>query len=394
MAVLPGQKFEQHASPQFINRCLFRPAMKRIPQLDGLRGIAILGVLAFHLIPGQEHLQGMLPAIIRRCIALGQTGVDLFFVLSGFLITGILIDSRDQPRRWSTFIARRSFRIFPLYFITLTVIFWLLPDFLGLRTLSHYQLWAWGYASNIGHTFGLCPDFGHFWSLAVEEQFYLVWPFCVWRMRNTNGVVWLCVGTIVLAIGSRIIGLSADVFPAAFTLCRIDALAMGGLIACFVRLQNDHARLAYRCRNVFCISLAAAAPMYIAGSGSGAGWQQVVKFSLFGCVYASLLGFAVTSRSSCLMNRVLSHAALRWFGTYSYCLYLVHPFLMTAMERWLPNGSAALQCFQVAGTVAGSMLLAKISWILIEQPIMNAKDRWFPGHSVPKTDAMNASETR
>ncbi len=211
--------------------------MKRIPQLDGLRGAAILGVLLFHLLPHYEAIAALFPRPLLSAIRLGQTGVDLFFVLSGFLITGILIDSRDRSDRWTTFFARRSLRIFPLYFLTLFIVFVILPDFLKMRTLSQYQIWAWLYVCNIGYTFGYCPDFGHLWSLAVEEQFYLVWPFCVWSVRSHRGVAILSGMTMLLAVATRIVALQAEVFPAFFTLCRLDSLAAGALVAALVRMH-------------------------------------------------------------------------------------------------------------------------------------------------------------
>ncbi len=310
------------------------------------------------------------------------------------MITGILIDSREKPRRWVTFFARRSLRIFPLYFVTLAIGFWLLPDFLKLQTLSRYQLWAWLYVANIGHTFGYCPDFGHIWSLAVEEQFYLIWPFCVWGVKTNRGTLCVCAATIALAMLSRIIGLSSDVFPAAFTLCRVDALAMGGIVAVLVRQQGDGTRLTPWFWTAFGLSLLAAIPMYILGSGSGSGWQQVVKYSLYGSVYASFIGILVTTSPASRLNRLMSLSALKWFGTYSYCLYLVHPFLMTAFDRWLPAETIASECLRVAGVLVGSMLIARVSWTLLEQPILRTKDRMFPAHDNPEASPHGYKEDR
>ncbi len=186
--------------------------------------------------PSLRSHRGIVSASYIVCHSAGTNGVDLFFVLSGFLITGILIDSRDRSDRWTTFFARRSLRIFPLYFLTLFIVFVLLPDFLKMRTLSQYQIWAWLYVCNIGYTFGYCPDFGHLWSLAVEEQFYLVWPFCVWSVRSHRGVAILSGMTMLLAVATRIVALQAEVFPAFFTLCRLDSLAAGSLVAALVRM--------------------------------------------------------------------------------------------------------------------------------------------------------------
>src|SRR5206468_651405 len=160
-----------------------------------LRGLAILLVIAFHTlrVTGKEGLIGRFGAAIQDS---GWIGVDLFFVLSGFLITGILLDSLGKPGYFRNFFARRTLRIFPLYYAVLTVSLFLVPALIGLQRLPELyhrllenQLWLWTYAANYLQATGrhTLPGFGHFWSLAIEEQFYLLWPFVVYLGRvNTN----------------------------------------------------------------------------------------------------------------------------------------------------------------------------------------------------------------
>ena len=139
----------------------------RIKELDGVRGIAILLVLLHHFEPPAG-----LPTAIVAGAYLGWSGVDLIFVLSGFLITGILLDTRDSPNYFTTFYARRALRILPLYFLTTLIYFRLEPNPL--------ERWFWSHLSNWKSAFGQdVPALSHFWSLAVEEQFYLVWPLVV-----------------------------------------------------------------------------------------------------------------------------------------------------------------------------------------------------------------------
>ena len=158
-----------------------------IPALDGLRGIAILLVLIHHLTIYRP--EGGLDSWIAAVPLFGWCGVNLFFVLSGFLITGILLDTRDSPVFYRSFFARRVLRIFPLYYGVLFLGFVLAPLLLPMPdAYGRHQLWLWTYLANFAMPFGKGePAFSHFWSLCVEEQFYLVWPFLVRRsgLRGT-----------------------------------------------------------------------------------------------------------------------------------------------------------------------------------------------------------------
>src|SRR2546425_904777 len=165
----------------------------RVPVLDGLRGLAIILVFLAHAI--REPLQpgtASIDVALRAIAYTGWIGVDLFFVLSGFLISGILLDTRGQPRWWPNFIVRRALRIFPLYYGALTVLFvflpwlvrWSNPDFV---TLQANQRWYWTYTVNLLAALtdgrGTPLYTSHLWSLSIEEQFYLIWPFFVWVCR-------------------------------------------------------------------------------------------------------------------------------------------------------------------------------------------------------------------
>lgn len=227
---------------------------KHLGGLDGLRGIAILCVLAFHgavYIESGEGVDRWLMEVLKA----GWLGVDLFFVLSGFLITGILLDTRDTDRFYSIFFARRFLRIAPLYFLVLAVIFGILPivwsfDSPEVDFLRRNQGWFWAYLPNWGfvyhrHAFGnadwLWMD--HFWSLAVEEQFYLFWPFVV-RRFSSKSLISFCLFVAFASLVLRILlsqqGLSAGAlyFP---TPCRLDGLALGSIVAVIVRMPIDRA---------------------------------------------------------------------------------------------------------------------------------------------------------
>src|SRR5437899_698335 len=165
----------------------------QMPVLDGLRGVAILLVILNHAIAWPlQPATTRVDAVVGVVAYAGWMGVDLFFVLSGFLISGILLDTRGQPGWWPNFIARRALRIFPLYYGALTVLFVLLPCLVRcsnteLVTLQENQRWYWTYTVNLlaalTHGRGTPLYTAHLWSLSIEEQFYLIWPLIVWACR-------------------------------------------------------------------------------------------------------------------------------------------------------------------------------------------------------------------
>ncbi len=232
---LPVTGNTQHTKPE--NRAFY-------PALDGLRAVAFLMVFG-------AHYYGL---------PWGWTGVNIFFVLSGFLITGILFDSRNDPHRAHNFYIRRTLRIFPLYygiFLALLLLYpifhwqwsslWLAwPLYLGnfLRFLSpsvltpHSTLQlaanAWLRASH----FHLVLFLGHFWSLCVEEQFYLFWPWVVFWVRSRKALIWICSSAIVIVPFLRVLAqataptwLLTSEFLYRATPFQLDSLLLGGLIA-------------------------------------------------------------------------------------------------------------------------------------------------------------------
>src|SRR4051812_48705226 len=150
-----------------------------LPGLDGLRGIAILMVLALHFL-GDATPHGPVGRLVVKAASYGVLGVDLFFVLSGFLITGLLLDAKSGPHYFRNFYARRTLRIFPLYYLVLTILFIVLPRFTALpaplEDARIHQGWLWTYTSNFfiaARAEWALTYVSHFWSLAIEEHFYL-----------------------------------------------------------------------------------------------------------------------------------------------------------------------------------------------------------------------------
>jgi peptidoglycan/LPS O-acetylase OafA/YrhL len=368
----------------------------RLPALDGLRGAAILMVLVYHF----TLYGGMQPdtapdALYAGVAMLGWVGVDLFFVLSGFLITGILRDTRDEPFYFRNFYARRTLRIFPVYYATLIVAFGLIPALFtisdGFERLLGDQLWYWTYLVNFEVARDYWPEFfalGHLWSLAVEEQFYLLWPLLVFCVRGRRlGAV--CIAIVAAAPLIRWGLVQAGSTLGAYVLmpARSDALALGALIALIARKPGGVARLARSVRPVMAVSASALLAMLLWRGGLGTEDRvvQVFGFSAVALFFGALLVLALAAPAESALGKLLRNRALRITGQYSYALYLFHhPIAIFLGANYMPVGSlprllgsqlpAQVFFFAVAG--AASFALAWLSWRLIELPFLRLKTRF------------------
>ncbi|MCA9001464.1 MAG: acyltransferase, partial [Planctomycetes bacterium] len=223
---------------------------RHLPALDGVRGLAIILVMIQHFFPfndrGTSLLDDVVFGLANRC----WMGVDLFFVLSGFLITGILWRSRGKAHYFRNFYMRRVLRIFPAYYLLLAIFFLLLPA-LGNAALDAYladsapdAIWHWTYLSNFriawrGEWYEqLIPNV--FWSLAIEEQFYMVWPAVVWLLSR-RALYGLCTLLFCLALALRWhLAVDPDVnWVTRFVLTptRMDGLVLGSLLALIYQSQ-------------------------------------------------------------------------------------------------------------------------------------------------------------
>jgi len=229
-----------------------------LPTLDGLRGIAILLVTLFHYEVREWPWRAGFAAPLWTVVREGWLGVDLFFVLSGFLITGILVDTKSNQGYFRNFYARRTLRIFPLYFAYLAAVFLILPVLPRIaawqaETPFDTQLWFWSYLCNLVISlrgWGASPQLvSDTWSLAVEEQFYLIWPAVV-LLSSRRTLVGICLACIVGAIAFRT-GLRLAHVPwvanVVLTPARMDSLTMGALVALAVRGPSGLARVARFC---------------------------------------------------------------------------------------------------------------------------------------------------
>jgi peptidoglycan/LPS O-acetylase OafA/YrhL len=359
-------------------------AETRLPALDGIRGVAVLMVLVFHYRQGMLNLGSAWLSRMARPLYGTQTGVDLFFVLSGFLITGILLNAKGSAHFLKNFYIRRALRILPLYyFLVLAYLF--AGCFSANPEFSFHKCWWYLlYLQNIGSTFwpAAVGEPGHFWSLGVEEHFYLLWPMLI-VLCDERHLPKVLLGIIGAAIACRVLllGLGYDVFT--FSPCRMDALSCGALLAVVVR-RPELARAAHRlCRWTLLFLGPALVVLYPLTSGKALFAMQVLKYTLVAVAYTALLGGTVGPGRWVRVERFFCQPALRWCGKYSYAMYVFHPFLygeiMTFMRSHLGlrhSHPALFMAIEFPVLVAAVCLVSWLSWHLFEKHFLSLKSRF------------------
>lgn len=348
-----------------------------MPELDGLRAVAILVVLAFHL----EF----------PWFSLGWAGVPLFFVLSGFLITGILMDARGAPNYLRNFYVRRAFRIFPIYYLTLFAVA-AAAIAMGQRidSLPFYLLYTQNYllgATNFNPQFPVA--FNHSWSLAIEEQFYLAWPFAVmWLGRRK--LLALAGSMFGIGLAARAGLLAATGNPALMDASlpgQLDALSAGAGLAILLRSGVDIRALSRKAALVMVVSGSLLLVM-VSRNGLDSYWhpdtwatqpQNLPTLSLLALFFAALVALALAGAP--LLSRLLAWNPLRHVGKISYGIYMFHFPIFVLVDKTLwklfpgePNQLVHLA--HPAGKIALTYLLALVSWRVIESPLLRLKSRF------------------
>jgi len=375
------------------------PSLERghILALDGLRGIAILLVVASHFV-SNLRISAEGPAWVLVAIAqAGWTGVDLFFVLSGFLITGILVDARGSSSYFKAFYARRALRILPAYYGFLFAIFVLLP-LLNLGAGDNYMLarqhqgWYWLHLTNIMMAIGEIPGRGPypntlFWSLAVEEQFYFIWPAIV-ALCSTNTLRKVCIAGVIGCILLRIVGALSGVSGLAMSVIPItrgDTLFVGGLLAIEYRRGGleRYGKLAKMTAPAAGLVLASLIAIYGQLDYHDAGTAMIGSIAIM-LLGASSLVIGVSPHESRIAYTLRSRI-LRFFGRYSYAIYIVHTAVLAGLNHYRPfatlpmTGGLALpaQTIWAFAYVGLSTGIAMLSWNLVEKHFLRLK-RFFP----------------
>ncbi len=367
------------------------------PALDGLRALAVMMVF-------MQHYFGM---------PYGWVGVDIFFVLSGFLITGILYDTRKHRHRFKNFYVRRTLRIFPLYYAVLLAIVLVAP---WMHWNWNWRWWTWplylgnyirfiplnAYLHNpslediYGHIgkFGLSLGFSHFWSLCVEEQFYLFWPLIVFIVFDRLKLIRICaavclilplIRTILLHIAPPKL-LSAE-FLYRVTALRMDALLLGGLIALLLRGGNGRLLQRVAPRLFFCGIAAIAAIFAIAHFFFGYNQAFTSLFGGFDYTIIDLLAAALMVMALKPENAIywfFNIRPLRALGKLSYGFYIFHALLQeiygTIYRRslgvFLPHTPRVFEFMTAITGFLGTLLIASLSYRYFESPFLSLKQRW------------------
>lgn len=291
--------------------------------LDGVRAIAALMVMLFHFF-FEFHSKTPLFGHLYKFAAIGQTGVTLFFVLSGFLITRILLATKDSPGYFRDFYIRRALRIFPLYYLFLIIYFFVVPVVKQLPFVpAGQQFYFWVYLQNFAMTFNW-PAVGprHYWSLAVEEHFYLLWPCLVYHL-NTRGIK---IAILVMLVGAFICRIilgqnGYEIFV--FTFTRMDDIGIGALLA----VWELEGKLKGSAKKFLCGLILVLIPtilLWVSFTGKSVFLMQVLKFNLISICYCCFVGFVIAVDQESRISKVLSGAFFSFTGRISYGLYIYH----------------------------------------------------------------------
>jgi len=374
------------------------------PALDGLRAVALLLVFFQHY----------------ASIPWGWSGVNLFFVLSGFLITGILFDTRDDAHRARNFYVRRTLRIFPLYYGVFLVLLLLYPlvhwqwtsswiawplyfgNFLILRSPavldgnSMQALSAYGRLTCVRFSQSTVY-LGHFWSLCVEEQFYLFWPWIVFWLRSRRALVWFCGVTIVVVPLLRVVAqhlapswmLQAGILDR-LTPFQLDSLLLGGLIALLWRDRHRERLLAAaKIVSALCAIAALiylAVTMYQSAPNWRAGYHYPTWENTWGLCFINIFAAAMILCAllpGSTLYRALNLRPLRWLGRISYGAYVLHDIphrlyenVIALMSRHSTLVASHKGPTSTVLALCSTVLLAWLSFRFFESHFLNLKDRW------------------
>ena len=324
------------------------------------------------------------------------TSIDLLFALSGLLITGILIETKDDPKYFKKFYMRRTLRIFPLYYF-LILIFSIYVYFITIHpeVFSYFKsniIYFLTYTQNWYFINSGMPPAGHLnhtWSLAIDEQIYLVWPLLIWLCKTKKQLIILCGATLLFSLLYRIgyniyIDHVGSLHPYPYfhnTFCRLDAFCAGGLLYCFLRFSPE-----WLTQKKVLVVFIVTAVLFIACGLADNSFERAGYFMRnFGCTIAGInfstwLYFGVKNKNR-FLNFIFSHKWLVYTGKISYSLYVFHWFLLILLLPRISNiitlttglTSSLLSltiCFLI------TFIISILSYEYFEKPIIKIKKRF------------------
>lgn len=347
--------------------------------------------------------------LVTKLVYNGVMGVDLFFILSGFLITGILLKTKDSERYFLNFYARRVLRIFPLYYGVLLLIFWVLPAFIKLdvaaqQYTSSQQWWLWTYLSNFpGHPYwdsSRIYSLGHFWSLAVEEHFYLIWPLIVYSF-SARQLKKICLSWTVFSILAGLGSCFADGWM---------SNSLGWTTICFsggLTIGAYGALVAIETTGLDRFVLAAKKWVYLSGFAFlalGLVPRRVephlinnLRHYVSWLFFSMIIILVLTSERTSYLTRFFSHSVMIFFGKLSYGLYVYHGLLRPAFEEWFDRrniielvGSPLLgiMLYYVL-SIGASIIISWLSWHLFESQFLKLKKHFEKTRGLSRVQAIS-----
>ncbi|MEQ1825103.1 MAG: acyltransferase, partial [Pirellula sp.] len=329
-------------------------------------------------------VEGSIGKFFDKAIQLGVAGVDLFFVLSGFLITSVLLEAKGSRNYFREFYWRRSLRIFPLYFAALALFVWVIPWLCNRPNLfqagRENQVYLWTYITNLKMSWDgewCFGDLDHFWSLAIEEQFYLVWPLVVLVVAR-NQLARVC---FVLAMGTfvarTVFVLSTENRVAAdlFTLFRCDGLLLGAVIAAIWQKTSDWSSQRGK------LLLGAFGSLGLLAIVGNRWYESQNTVVVIG--WAFFLAWVLASNRQTTAVRMLESSPLTTLGKYSYGMYVFQSPLIPIMEPFLTPSKMSSICqsdFWGGVCYVGLMsclnfVVAMLSWHCFESWFLRLRDR-------------------
>lgn len=363
----------------------------RVPELDGIRGIAISLVLIWHygaggLVQTQDHT---VTAYLVRALGFTWSGVDLFFVLSGYLIGGILLDNREATNYFEVFYIRRVCRIFPLYFAYLSVVVLGVSIFRGVASTDAVKLLfvddipRWSYATFTQNflmaTHGSGIWLNITWSLAVEEQFYLILPGVIRFLpvrRLPHLLMAVIVATPFVRIGLFYLHPSAGLPAYLWLPCRADALLLGVLCAYMMRTEKARTYIASHTKSLYIVftGLLLAIPIVLVDSRPITPFPMTFYgYSLLALLYTCLLLIAVTERRG-IISAITRNGLLRKLGTLAYGIYIFHQGMSglchALILRQTPRMQVPADALAMLCALLLTIALASLSWNFFEKPLV------------------------
>ena len=349
-------------------------SLPHLRELDGVRGIAALLVFFHHICSASIQPEHWGPGVrwLQSFFLGGTVGVDIFFVLSGFLITSLLIRDRESPSYYRDFYWKRALRILPVYFACLLGILLFIPGSRG------YVLLAALFIANFANVFHIEPA-GPFWSLAVEEQFYLIWPTLV-RRRSVHQLRNWAIGIIGTVILLRVIAAGFGHHNYHITPMLCDELAAGALLACgFERRQRENLKSSAH-DPLFIAALVIGLLLFFLSNLPPISQQLAIAATIYQTatmlLCAAAIGLIISHTESKLLGFLRSRV-LTFFGLISYAFYMVHTYVMQVYDRMRPltAGDTPAYATRLVIVLAITIVVCLLSRYLIELPAQSLRKR-------------------